>query len=67
MATVDCEISIEFSDDGGLSNITLESAKLLNKWDISLNLDEAEVEEKDIPDYGEDDYLVEQVEEYYQQ
>lgn len=62
IATVDCEISIEFSDDGSLSNIKLESAKLLNKWDISLNLDEAEVEEKDIPDYSEDDFLAEQAE-----
>lgn len=67
-ATVDCEISIEFSDDGSLSNIKLASVKLLNKQDISLNLDEAEVEEKDTADYGKDDFLAEQaevLEEYY--
>lgn len=61
-ANVDCEISIEFSDDGSLSNIKLASVKLLNKWDISLNLDEAEVEETDTTDYGEDDFLAEQAE-----
>lgn len=68
IATVDCEISIEFSDDGSLSDIKLASVKLLNKRDISLNLDEAEVEEKDTTDYGKDDFLAEQAEaaeEYY--
>lgn len=68
IATVDCEIRIEFSDDGRLSDIKLVSVKLLNKRDISLNLDEAEVEEKDTTDYGKDDFLAEQAEaaeEYY--
>lgn len=62
IATVDCEISIEFSDDGSLSNIELMSVKLLNKWDINLNIDKAEVEEKEAPGYGEHLYLTEEAE-----
>lgn len=68
LANVDCEIRINFSDDGSLSTIELISTKLLNKWDISLSLDEAETEEKDVTDYGEDDYRAEQaeaLEQYY--
>lgn len=68
LANVDCEIRINFSDDGRLSTIELISTKLLNKWDISLSLDEAETEEKDVTDYGEDDYRAEQaeaLEQYY--
>ena len=68
LADVDCEIRINFSENGSLSEIELVSAKLLNKWDISLSLDEAQTEETDITDYGEDDYRAEQaeaLEEYY--
>jgi len=68
LADIDCEIKINFSDDGTLSKVKLVSTKLLNKWDISLSLDKAKVEEKDITDYGEDDYRAEQdeaLEEYY--
>ena len=67
VANVDCEIRINFSDDGSLSNIELVSTKLLNKWDINLSLDEAEVEE-DTTDFGADDFRAEQdeaLEEYY--
>lgn len=68
LANVDCEIRINFSDDGSLSAIELISTKLLNKWDISLSLDEAETEERDVTDYGEDDYRAEHaeaLEQYY--
>lgn len=62
LANVDCEIRISFSGDGSLSKIELKSTKLLNRWDISLSLDEAETEENDVTDYGEDDYRAEQAE-----
>lgn len=62
LAEVDCEVRIDFSDDGSLSQVKLASVKLINKWDISLNLDEAETIEEDITNYGEDDYRAEQAE-----
>lgn len=62
LAEVDCEVRIDFSDVGSLSQVKLASVKLINKWDISLNLDEAETIEEDITDYGEDDYRAEQAE-----
>lgn len=62
LAEVDCEVEINFSDDGSLSQVELSSVKLINKWDIPLNLDEAETIEKDVTDYGEDDYRTEQTE-----
>lgn len=62
LAEVDCEVRIDFANDGSLSQVELASVKLINKWDISLNLDEAETIEDDITDYGEDDYRAEQAE-----
>ncbi len=62
LAEVDCEVEINFSDDGSLSQVELSSVKLINKWDIFLNLDEAETIENDVTDYGEDDYRAEQAE-----
>ena len=59
LAEVDCEVRIEFADDGSLSQVELASVKLINEWDISLHLDEAETIEEDITDYGEDDYRAE--------
>ena len=67
-AEVDCEVKIKFSSDGSFSDIELVSIKLLNKWDIDLELEDAEIEERDITDYGEDEYRAEQAEsseEYY--
>ena len=69
-ADVDCEVKISFSDDGSLSNIKLVSTKLLNKWDIDLDLEEAEIEERNMVDYSEceDGYRTERAEaqeEYY--
>lgn len=65
---MECEIRINFSGDGSFSSIELETIKLLNRWDISLSLEDAETTEKDITDYGEDEYRAEQaeaLEEYY--
>ena len=62
LAEVDCEVRIDFADDGSLSQVELDSVKLINKWDISLNLDEAETTEEDTTDYGEADYRAEQAE-----
>ena len=55
---------------GSLSNIKLVSTKLLNKWDIDLDLEEAEIEERNMVDYSEceDEYRTERAEaqeEYY--
>ena len=47
---------------GSLSQVELASVKLINKWDISLNLDKADTTEKDVTVYGEDDYRAEQAE-----
>lgn len=68
LAEVDCEVRIDFADDGSLSQVKLASVKLINTQDISLNLDEAETIEEDITNYGENDYLAEQaeaMEDYY--
>ena len=62
LAEVNCEVRIHFADDGSFSQAELDSVKLINKWDIALNLEEAETIEKDITDYGEDDYRAEQAE-----
>lgn len=62
LAEVDCEVRIDFAEDGSLSQVELTSVKLINKWDISLRLDEAKTTEEDITDYGEDDYRAEQAE-----
>lgn len=69
-ADVDCEVKISFSDDGSLSNIKLVSTKLLNRWDIDLDLEEAKIEERNMVDYSEceDGYRAERAEaqeEYY--
>ena len=45
-----------------MSQVELDPVKLINEWDISLYLDEAETIEKDVTDYGEDDYRAEQAE-----
>ncbi len=62
LAEVDCEVGIDFSDDGSLSQAELSSVKLINEWNIPLRLDEAETTKKDVTDYGEADYLAEQAE-----
>lgn len=54
LAYVECEIRIDFSDAGTLSEVNLSYTKLLNKSDIRLNLDEAEIEEKVNRDSPED-------------
>ena len=67
-AEIDCEVRINFVNDGSFATIFLESVKITNKWDITLNLENAKISEQDITDYGEDDYLAEQaeaLEEYY--
>lgn len=51
-------------------HIKLVSTKLLNKWDIDLDLEEAEIEERNMVDYSEceDEYRTERAEaqeEYY--
>lgn len=42
------EIRLDFSDDQDFSAIKLDSVNLLNEWEISLSLEEAEISEKDI-------------------
>jgi len=59
LAEVDCEVKIDFADDGSLSQVKLDSVKLINNRDISLCLDDAKTTVEDITDYGEDDCFAE--------
>ena len=61
-AEIDCEVRINFADDGSFTSISLDSVRTINEWDISLDLEDAEISEQDVTDYGEDDYLAEQAE-----
>lgn len=59
-AYVDCEIQIDFSPDGGTYQSKITRAKTVNKWDIAVDLADADTTEEDITDYGERDYLADQ-------
>lgn len=61
-----CELTLPMM--GSFTSISLGSVRTINKWDISLDLEDAEISEQDVTDYGEDDYLAEQaetLEDYY--
>ena len=48
--------------DGSMSPVEIKSVRITNKWDISIDVSEAEVQEEDITDYGENDWRAEQAE-----
>ena len=59
-ALVDCEIQIDFTPEGGTYQSEITRAKTVNKWDIALDLVDADTSEEDITDYGEQDYRADQ-------
>lgn len=59
-AYVDCEIQIDFSPDGGTYQSKITHVKTVNKWDIAVDLADADTTEEDITDSGERDYLADQ-------
>ncbi len=61
-AEAECEVRLGFPADGSMKPIKIQSVKITNKWDIALDISEAEVQEEDITDYGEDDWRAEQAE-----
>lgn len=61
-AEAECEVRLGFPADGSMSPVEIKSVRITNKWDISIDVSEAEVQEEDITDYGEDDWRAEQAE-----
>lgn len=59
-AEVECEIRLGFPADGSMSPVEIKDVKITNKWDICIDVSDAETEEEDITDYGEDDWYEEQ-------
>lgn len=59
-ALVNCEIQIDFTPDGSTYQSRITRVKTVNRWDIALNLDNAEVFKEDITDYGEHEYRADQ-------
>lgn len=62
VAEIDCEIGINFSESDWPGSINLSTVRLINKWDISVDISNADVTEYDITDYDMEDYLAEQAE-----
>lgn len=61
-AEVECEVRLNFPADGSMKPIEIKEVRITNKWDIGIDISDAEVEEEDITDYGEDDWRAEQAE-----
>lgn len=61
-AEAECEVRLGFPADGSMNPVEIKSVRITNKWDISIDVSEAEVQEEDITDYGEDDWRAEQAE-----
>lgn len=51
-AEVECEIRLSFPPDGNLKSAEVKNIRLTNKWDISLDVSEADTSEEDITEYG---------------
>lgn len=68
IANVECEVQLDFPSDGSMNPITVNNVRITNKWDISLDVSNAETNEEDITDYDGFDWRSEQaetLEEYY--
>lgn len=61
-AEVECEVRLNFPADGSMKPIEIKEVRITNKWDIGIDISDAEVEEEDVTDYGEDDWRAEQAE-----
>ena len=67
-AEIDCEVRLGFPSDGSMNPIEINDIRITNKWDICLDVSEAEIREEDITNYWEDDWYTEQnqaLEEYH--
>ena len=61
-AEAECEVRLGFPADGSMNPIEVTDVRITNKWDICIDVSEAEVTEEDITDYGEDEWRAEQAE-----
>ena len=61
-AESECEVRLGFPSDGSMTPVEIKEIRLTNKWDISIDVSDADVTEEDITDYGEDDWRAEQAE-----
>lgn len=59
-AEVECEVRLGFPSVGSMKPVEIKEVKIINKWDICIDVSDAETEEEDITDYGEDDWYEEQ-------
>lgn len=67
-AEVECEVRLTFPSDGSMKPIEIDCVRITNKWDIEIDISEAETTHEDITDYGEDDWRAEHdeaLEEYH--
>lgn len=67
-AEVECEVRLTFPSDGSMKPIEIDSVRITNKWDIKIDISEAERTDEDITAYGEDDWREERddtLEEYH--
>ena len=51
-AEVECEVRLSLPPEGNLKSTEVENVRLTNKWDISLDVSEADTSEEDITEYG---------------
>ena len=61
-AEAECEVKLGFPSDGSMKPIEIKEIKITNRWDICIDVSDAEVTEEDITDYGEDEWRAEQAE-----
>lgn len=67
-AEVECEVRLTFPSDGSMKPIEIDCVRITNKYDIEIDISEAETTDEDITDYGEDDWRAEHdeaLEEYH--
>jgi hypothetical protein len=61
-AEAECEVRLGFPADGSMNPIEIKDVRITNKWDICIDVSEADVTYEDITDYGEDAWRAEQAE-----
>lgn len=61
-AEAECEVKLGFPSDGSMKPIEIKEVRITNKWNISIDVSDADVTEEDITDYCEDEWRAEQAE-----
>lgn len=61
-AEAECEVKLGFPADGSMNPIEIKEVRITNKWDICIDVSDADVTYEDITDYGEDAWRAEQAE-----